>query len=126
MQESKKIVFLVVDDSNISRKWFVNALPSGLKNKVDIIEASDGFEAIQKYQDSKPDMVFLDITMPKMNGFEALEKIMGIDDQAIVVMVSADRQKTTRQKVLSLGAKAIINKPIDEEELRTILLELIK
>jgi len=70
-------------------------------------------------------VVFLDITMPIIDGVEALETIKNINPDALVVMVSADRQKSTKEKVLALGASALIAKPIDAEEFRTILLKLV-
>ena len=70
-------------------------------------------------------LFFLDITMPVVDGFEALERIRAINPEALVVMISADRQKSTKEKVLSLGASAIISKPVDEQEFRTTLLKLV-
>ena len=71
------------------------------------------------------DVVFLDITMPVIDGFGALAGIREVNPDALVVMISADRQKSTKEKVLSLGASAIISKPIDEEEFRATLLKLV-
>jgi two-component system chemotaxis response regulator CheY len=122
----EKLKFLVVDDSNISRKWFINAIPKSFMKSVDIVEANDGFEALDHYSEVKPDIVFLDITMPKKDGFETLQEIMDIDESATVVMVSADRQKSTKERVLKMGAKAVLNKPIDDEELREVLMGLMK
>ena len=122
---SSKMVFLVVDDSKISRKWLIEMFPKKILENAEIIEGSNGEEAIALYQEHQPDVVFLDITMPVVDGFEALERIRAINPEALVVMISADRQKSTKEKVLSLGASAIISKPVDEQEFRTTLLKLV-
>ncbi len=122
---SNKMIFLVVDDSKISRKWLIEMIPKKIVENAEIIEGCNGEEAITLYETHRPDVVFLDITMPIIDGFEALERIRAINPEALVVMISADRQKSTKEKVLSLGASAIISKPIDEEEFRTTLLKLV-
>jgi len=122
---SHNIVFLVVDDSKISRKWLIEMIPKKILEHAAIIEGTDGQEAIDLYKEHRPDIVFLDITMPVVDGFEALEAIKALNPEAIVVMISADRQKSTKEKVLALGASAIIAKPIDAEEFRTTLLNLV-
>lgn len=122
---SDKMVFLVVDDSKISRKWLIEMIPKRIAENAEIIEGSNGEEAIALYKQHQPDIVFLDITMPGIDGFEALERIRALNNDAMVVMVSADRQKSTKERVLSLGASALISKPIDEEEFRTTLLKLV-
>ena len=125
MSLSNKMIFLVVDDSKISRKWLIEMIPKKIVENAEIIEGCDGEEAITLYEKHRPDVVFLDITMPVVDGIEALERIRMINPEALVVMISADRQKSTKEKVLSLGASAIISKPIDEEEFRTTLLKLV-
>lgn len=125
MSLSNKMIFLVVDDSKISRKWLIEMIPKKIVENAEIIEGCDGEEAIALFQKHQPDVLFLDITMPGIDGFEALKRIREINADALVVMISADRQKSTKEKVLSLGASAIISKPIDEEEFRTTLLKLV-
>ncbi|ATB70547.1 response regulator CcdB [Sulfurospirillum diekertiae] len=122
---SNKMIFLVVDDSKISRKWLIEMIPKKIVESAEIIEGCNGEEAIELYKQHQPDIVFLDITMPGIDGFEALQHIKEINADALVVMVSADRQKSTKERILNLGASAIISKPIDEEEFRTTLLKLV-
>ncbi|WP_228447993.1 response regulator [Sulfurospirillum diekertiae] len=122
---SNKMIFLVVDDSKISRKWLIEMIPKKIVESAEIIEGCNGEEAIELYKQHQPDIVFLDITMPGIDGFEALKHIKEINADALVVMVSADRQKSTKERILNLGASAIISKPIDEEEFRTTLLKLV-
>jgi len=120
-----KMIFLVVDDSKISRKWLIEMIPKKIVENAEIIEGCNGEEAISLYKEHTPDVVFLDITMPVIDGFGALAGIREVNPDALVVMISADRQKSTKEKVLSLGASAIISKPIDEEEFRATLLKLV-
>jgi len=74
-------------------------------------EASNGEEAVELYQDKRPDVVLLDITMPKMDGLAALK----IDPEAKVIMCSALGQQSLMVQALQLGAKDFIVKPFREE-----------
>ncbi len=74
-------------------------------------EASNGIEAIEQYGFFRPDVVILDITMPIMNGIEALKSILNNDPKANVIMCSALSQKYLINEALDLGAKGFIVKP---------------
>lgn len=78
-------------------------------------EASDGEEAIEMYQEKKPDLVLLDITMPKMDGITALKKILALDPGAKVIMCSALGQQRLIVQAIQLGAKDFIVKPFRPE-----------
>ena len=125
MSLSEKMIFLVVDDSKISRKWLIEMIPKKIAEYTQIIEAENGEEAVALFKQYAPDIVFLDITMPLLDGFEALLQIRAANNEALVVMISADRQKSTKEKTLALGASAILSKPIDAEEFRSTLLKLV-
>ena len=125
MSEREKMIFLVVDDSRISRKWLIEMIPLKILEHTTVMEGTNGEEAIALYKEHSPDVVFLDITMPVIDGIGALRAIKEINPEAIVVMVSADRQKTTHQHVLSMGASAILGKPVDGNEFRATLLSLV-
>lgn len=122
---SNNMKFLVIDDSKISRKWLIEMIPKKIAENTDIIEGVNGEEAINFYKEHRPDIVFLDITMPVVDGFEALRQIREINPEALVVMISADRQKSTKEKILAMGASAILSKPVDAEEFRSTLLKLV-
>ncbi|NLC27828.1 MAG: response regulator [Campylobacteraceae bacterium] len=117
---------LIVDDSRLSRQWATQALPEILLKHAQIIETDNGEDAVKLYGLERPIFVLMDITMPKKNGFEALEEILKIDPEAFVIMVSADRQKLTKERILALGAKEILYKPIQKELLRELLLSFLK
>lgn len=78
-------------------------------------EASDGEEAIDMYQDKKPDLMLLDITMPKMDGITALKKILALDPDAKIIMCSALGQQRLIVQAIQLGAKDFIVKPFRPE-----------
>lgn len=112
---------LIVDDSNLSRKLFINRIPKVIKENASIIQGVNGKEAVALYKEHRPNIVFLDLTMPVMDGYEALDLIMAYDKSACVYIITADIQKKAQEKVLSSGAVALETKPIDEERLAEIL-----
>jgi len=118
MVENKKIV-LICDDSLLVRKKLKELL---LECGCDeIIEASNGEQAIELYQTNKPNVVFMDIVMPVLDGIEALKKIKELDQDAHVVMVSSVGTKTNLMDALKVGAKDFIQKPYDKEQISKII-----
>ncbi|NLZ38519.1 MAG: response regulator [Firmicutes bacterium] len=100
---------LVVDDAAFMRMAIKNMLEN---HGYEIVgEAENGAVAVQKYQECRPDLVTMDITMPEMNGLEALKAIMKIDPNAVVVMVSAMGQEAMVKEAIMSGAKSFIIKP---------------
>ena len=77
--------------------------------------------ALETYKQISPNLVFLDLTMPVMDGFEALGKIKEFDKNAKVVILSADIQKLSVERVLALGAFNFIKKPIDSTKMQQII-----
>jgi two-component system chemotaxis response regulator CheY len=78
-------------------------------------EASNGEEAVELFQDKRPDVVLMDITMPKMDGLTALKKILKTDPGANIIMCSALGQQTLIVQALQMGAKDFIVKPFQPE-----------
>lgn len=120
METKPTIKILIVDDSISARMLLKNAFSDSLKKYAVFTEASDGLQAIKAFEEESPDIVFMDLTMPNMNGLEALTQIKKISPKATVVMVTADRQKETKKELLEAGATNVLNKPVDEDELRDI------
>ena len=85
-------------------------------------EASNGVEAIEQYKRLQPDIVLMDITMPKMDGIQALQEIVKIDPQAKVIMCSALGQQKLIIQSIQLGAKDFIVKPFQADR----VLEAVK
>ena len=106
---------MLVDDAAFMRMMEKDAL---VKNGyTDIYEASDGAEAVEKYDELKPDLVIMDITMPNMDGLEALKAIRAEDANALVVMCSAMGQEAMVIDALKSGAKDFIVKPFKPDRL---------
>ncbi|BAK70984.1 response regulator [Aliarcobacter butzleri] len=112
---------LVTDDSKMARKMVVRSLEESTIKNLEIFEAQNGQEAIDLYKEISPKIVFLDLTMPIMDGFEALKRIKEIDENAKVVIISADIQKLSMDRVRELGAFNFIKKPIDALKMQQIL-----
>ena len=100
---------MVVDDAAFMRMMVKNALAQG--GYTDVCEASDGAEAVQMYAEQKPQLVLMDITMPNMDGLEALKKIRENDGNAQIVMCSAMGQESMVIDAIKAGAKDFIVKP---------------
>jgi len=105
---------VVVDDSKMSRKILRNILEEAGYAVVE--EATDGEEAIAAYMQYKPDILTLDITMPNMDGIEALKEIMSLDRRAKVVMISAAGQQKKIIEALKLGPQKFVTKPFEQDE----------
>ena len=82
-------------------------------------EAANGAEGVELYKDLEPDYVTLDITMPVMDGVEALKQIKGYDPEAKVAMVSAAGQKDKLMDALKNGAELFFTKPFNSQEVIT-------
>ena len=112
---------LVTDDSKMARKMVIKTLKDILQDDIEIHEAQNGQEALDLYKKILPNIVFLDLTMPVMDGFEALKEIKKFDNKTKVVIISADIQKLSMDKALELGAFNFIKKPIDSIKMQQIL-----
>ncbi|MDY7028540.1 MAG: response regulator [Spirochaetota bacterium] len=116
---------LIVDDSMFVTKQISQILTS---EGFDVVgSASDGEQGVEKYKELYPnvDLVTMDITMPKMDGVTALEKILEFDKDARIVMISALGKQDLVKKSLMLGAKNYIVKPLDRAKvLERILMSL--
>lgn len=112
---------LVVDDSKLARLSMIKTVKN-VEPSTEFLQAENGAIAIEIFKNETPRVVFLDLTMPVMDGFEALEEIMKIDSDAQVIVVTADIQPEAKKKVLSLGAKNMYNKPINDEKMQNIFM----
>ena len=115
---------LVTDDSKMARKMVIKTLTQNIEGDLEIFEAQNGQEALDLYKELSPKIVFLDLTMPIMDGFTALEKIKEFDKNAKVVVISADIQKLSMDRVLQLGAFNFVKKPIDSSKMKQIFEKL--
>lgn len=113
---------LVVDDSTMSRKLLLRALPSDWD--VTITQASGGEQALQTLRDREVDVMFLDLTMPGVDGFEVLRRMGEEALSCITIVVSADIQERAVEQALALGAQAFVKKPVEAGRIRQALAEL--
>jgi len=110
---------LIVDDSKVARMSLKRALPDDYKNgEIDI--AKNGEEAVNKYKENKYDIVFMDLTMPIKDGYQATKEITDFDKDAFVVVVTADIQKSGFEKVIESGASRMVPKPATTEKLKEV------
>lgn len=113
------IPLLICDDSNMARKQVTRSLPDGWA--VDITYAKNGVEGLQAIREGKGEMVFLDLTMPELDGYGVLETVFNEGLNAMVIVISGDIQPEARERVRKLGAIDFIKKPVDKEKLVTVL-----
>lgn len=106
---------LIVDDAAFMRLTIKQMLEAHGHSMVG--EAADGLEAVKKYTELKPDVVMLDITMPEMNGIEALRQIKEINPNAKIIICSAMGQQAMVAQAIQYGAKDFIVKPFEEGRL---------
>lgn len=106
---------LVVDDAAFMRRMVSDVLTSGGHEVVG--EAADGNEAVARYQELRPDVMTLDITMPEKDGIATLRELVDIDPAARVVICSALGQETKVLDAIKAGAKDFVVKPFERERL---------
>ena len=106
---------MLADDAGFMRKMIQNHLSGA--GYTDFVEAGDGAQAVELYQEHKPDLVLLDITMPNMSGIEALAAIKQLDPNSKVVMCSAMGQESMVMEAIKLGALDFIVKPFKQDRI---------
>ena len=106
---------LISDDSILARKQLKDAILS--LGKPTFIETSNGQDAIDSYKKEKPELVFLDIVMPKKDGNIAIEEIMSFDKDAIIIIVSSVGTQSQLKSALEAGAIDFIQKPINKAQI---------
>ncbi len=110
---------LVVDDSRTSRKILKEILEEA--GHVVVAEGRDGEDGYLKYKETKPDLVTMDITMPKLDGLEALQLIKKSDEEAKVVMITAAGQKEKMIQAIKYGAAEFISKPYEPGDVKAVI-----
>ncbi len=111
---------LIVDDAAFMRMMIKDILT---KNGYNVVgEAENGAKAFEKYNELKPDLVLMDITMPEVDGIAALKKIKGADPNALIIMCSAMGQQAMVIESIQAGAKDFIVKPFQPDR----VLEAVK
>ena len=112
---------LIVDDSSFMRsiiKGYLKEFPT-----LKIAEASDGDEALKVFSEFQPDVVFLDIIMPKLNGMEALKTMLKIKKTVKVIMVTSVGESSVIEEALKIGAEKYITKPFKYDDIVGVINE---
>ena len=107
---------LIVDDAAFMRLNLKRILEDNGHKIID--EAANGREGLESYKENKPDLVTMDITMPEIDGIEAVKKIMDFDSDAKVIMCSAMGQQSLVIEAIEAGAKDFIVKPFEKDRIK--------
>lgn len=120
---AKKI--LIVDDASFMRTVLKDIIKSnGLASEV--YEAADGVEGVKSFQKIQPDLVTMDVNMPRADGIQALRAILKINPNAKVVMVTAIEEKHVVQDAMKLGARDYVVKPFDRSNVPLVINKVIR
>jgi two-component system chemotaxis response regulator CheY len=109
---------MVADDSLFIRNKLARILA---KHGYEIIMAGDGVEAVRAYREARPDVVLMDITMPRKNGLQALADIITLDPSARIIMLTALDQRAVASTAILSGARDYLTKPICPDQLMAAL-----
>lgn len=112
---------LIIDDSSIFRRILKSCFPES--HDYQIHEAANGQEGLEKYTEFRPDITFMDLTMPVLDGVACLKLIREKNPAAVVVVSTADVQARSIEQVLALGALTVLKKPPTKERFREVLAE---
>ncbi len=114
---------LIVDDSNVMRRRIERS--QRLAQLQVVGTARDGREAIERFIETDPDVVTMDITMPNMNGIECVEELVRMKPGVLILIVSALADKATAVEAMEKGANGFLNKPFTDRQLNEALQELL-
>ena len=123
-EEKNMAKIIVADDAIFMRATIKKMLETNGHTVVG--EASDGAETIEKFTELKPDLIVLDITMPGMNGIEALKRIRALDSKVKIIICSAIGQQEVIAQAIQCGAEEFIIKPFKEEQLLAAIEKVMK
>ena len=112
---SQVLKLMIVDDSNLIRKKITRSSDESMFEVV--ATAENGKQALDYFEQYKPDVVTMDLTMPEMNGIDCIEKIVGINPGTRILVVSALTDEATGIEALEKGAIGFLPKPFTEEQL---------
>ena len=114
---------LIVDDSNVIRRRIERCQQIEHLQVVGL--AANGFEAIEVFRQTDPDVVTMDITMPQMDGIECVEQLVAIKPHVLILIISALADKATAVEAMEKGANGFLGKPFSDRQLNEALEELI-
>ena len=109
---------LICDDSAFSRGGIKKALPPGFD--IEVSEVASGDEAVQRCVAGEVDLLFLDLNMPEVDGFEVLQRLKDGGFTRPVIVITANIQSAPAQRAKSLGARVVIQKPVTPQKLEQL------
>ena len=115
---------LVVDDSRMMRNMVIRAVRSAGYDEAEIVEASDGVEALEVIRTANPDVVLCDWNMPRLDGIEVLKALRAAGDERAFVFVTSEGAPGIEEQALAAGAHSVIVKPFTPSVFATTLGEL--
>ena len=114
---------MIADDSDAIRLVLKDILSIGEHEVVG--EAVDGAEAVEFYSSQKPDILLLDLAMPKKDGFTVVKEVMALDPDAKIILITASDNQKVIQQCLEAGASAYVSKPFDFDNVLKIINDTI-
>ena len=111
---------LICDDSILARKQLGDVIRK-FDSEIEIVQATNGEEAVEKYKEVHPALTFLDIVMPKMDGITAVKNIVEYDEDADIVIVSSVGAQTQLKAAIEAGARDFVQKPFSESQVDKIV-----
>ncbi len=119
----RQVRLLIVDDSNIMRRRIER---SQQFEELEVVgSAANGFEAIEMFRQTDPDMVTMDLTMPQMDGIECITQLVQLKPEVRILVISALADKATAVEAMERGANGFLNKPFTDRQLNEAIAELM-
>jgi two-component system chemotaxis response regulator CheY len=123
MSGHSPLKMMIVDDSNIMRRRIER---SQQIERLEVVAcAANGREAVQLFEQTRPDVVTMDLTMPEMDGIECVEKLVQMNSHVLILVVSALADKATAVEAIEKGANGFLCKPFTDRQLNDALHELL-
>ena len=120
----RSLKLLIVDDSNIMRRRIERS------NQFEELElvgtAGNGFEALEMFKKTDPDVVTMDLTMPQMDGIECISKLVALKPAVRILVISALADKATAVEAMEKGANGFLNKPFTDRQLNEAIADLMR
>ncbi|MBP7060043.1 MAG: response regulator [Lachnospiraceae bacterium] len=117
---SSKPTILVCDDSILARKQLSDVVKHFMPNS-NIVEAANGQDGVELFEDEKPSLTFLDLVMPVMDGISAIKEMKKINSKANIVVVSSIGTKSELKQAIEAGAMDFIQKPFSVDQIKMLL-----
>lgn len=115
---------LIVDDSNVIRSRITRIIKANTNLNIKVVgSAGNGINALDIALQTEPDVVTMDLTMPKMDGLESIKRLLAMYPKIKIIVISALDDKSTAIKAIRLGACGFLPKPFSDEELLLALLD---